>query len=61
MGYASQTPSFNGYMSMMNEYFQSVGEYPEFSSQINRGGMTIANEVTPNDTTPKSKKNQQPS
>ena len=47
MGYPSQTPPFNGYMPMMNENFQSVGEYPEFSSQINRGGMTRANEVTP--------------
>ncbi|XP_024630912.2 glutathione S-transferase T3-like [Medicago truncatula] len=43
---------------MVNENFQSVGEYPEFSSQINRGGMTRDNEVAP---TPKSKRNQQPS
>ncbi|KEH29144.1 hypothetical protein MTR_4g036435 [Medicago truncatula] len=63
MGYPSQTPPFNGYMPMVNENFQSVGEYPEFSSQINRGGMTRDNEVapTPEDTTPKSKRNQQPS
>ncbi|KEH44043.1 hypothetical protein MTR_1g106945 [Medicago truncatula] len=47
MGYPSQTPSFNGYMPMVNENFQSVGEYPEFSSQINRGGMTRDNEVAP--------------
>ncbi|AES68864.1 hypothetical protein MTR_3g016340 [Medicago truncatula] len=55
----SNTP-FNGYMPMVNENFQSVSEYPEFSSQINSGGMTRANEVTPisEDTTPKSKKNQ---
>jgi len=47
---------------MVNENFQSVGEFPEFSTQINRGGMTRANEVTPipEDTTPESKKNQQP-
>jgi hypothetical protein len=49
MGYPSQTPPFNGYMPMMNENFQSVGE------------MTRDNEVTPEDTTPKSKKNPQPS
>ncbi|KEH41224.1 hypothetical protein MTR_1g046830 [Medicago truncatula] len=63
MGYPTQTPPFNGYKPMLNENFQSVGEYPEFSSQINRGGMTRANEVTPisDETTPKSKKNQQPS
>jgi len=59
MGYPSQTPPFNGYMSMMNENVQSVGEYPEYSTQINRGGMTRANELTPvsEDTTHKSKKN----
>jgi len=60
----SQTPSFNGYMSMGNENFSSVGapEFPEFSSQITLGGMTGANEVTPNpeDSTPNRKKNQQP-
>jgi hypothetical protein len=61
MGYSSQTPPFNGYMPMINESFQGVGEYPEFSSQINRGGMTRSNEITPEDTTPKSKRNQQPS
>ncbi|AES63916.2 hypothetical protein MTR_2g014790 [Medicago truncatula] len=62
MGYPSQTPPFNDYMPMVNENFQSVGEYPEYSTQINRGGMTRANEVTqiPEDTTPKSKRNQQP-
>jgi len=62
MGYTSQTPPFNGYMPMVNENFQSVGEFPEFATQINRGGMTRANEVTPNpeDSTPKSKKTQQP-
>jgi len=62
MGYPSQTPPFNGYMPMVNENFQSVGEFPEFSTQINRGGMTRANEVTPipEESTPKSKKNQQP-
>ena len=64
IGYPSQTPPFNGYMSMVNENFQSVGapEFPEFSTQINRGRMTRANEVTPNpeDSTPKSKKTQQP-
>jgi hypothetical protein len=39
-----------------------VGEYPEYSTQINRGGVTRANEVTPipEDTTPKSKRNLQP-
>jgi len=44
---------------MVNENFQSVGEFPEFSTQINRGGMTRANEVTPipEESTPKSKKN----
>ncbi|KEH17624.1 hypothetical protein MTR_0004s0260 [Medicago truncatula] len=62
MGYPSHTPPFNGYMPMMNENFQSVGEYPEYSTQINRGGMTRANEVIPisEDTTPKSKRNPQP-
>lgn len=62
MGYPSQTPQFNGYMSMVNENFQSVGEYPEYSTQINRGGMTRANEIIPipEDTTPKSKRNPQP-
>jgi len=47
---------------MVNENFQSVGEFPEFSTQINRGGMTRANEVTPipEESTSKSKKNQQP-
>ncbi|CAJ2644338.1 unnamed protein product [Trifolium pratense] len=50
----SQTPPFNGYMPMVNEKFSSGGttNFPEFSTQI-----TIANE----DSTPKSKKNQQPS
>ncbi|XP_024636454.1 glutathione S-transferase T2-like [Medicago truncatula] len=62
MGYPSQTPPFNGYMSMVNDNFQNVGEYPEYSTQINRGGMTRANEVIPipEDTTPKSKRNPQP-
>jgi len=62
MRYPSQTPPFNGYMPMVNENFQSVGEFSEFSTQINRGGMTRANEVTPipEESTPKSKKNQQP-
>ncbi|AES61021.2 hypothetical protein MTR_1g075060 [Medicago truncatula] len=61
-GYPSQTPPFNVYMSMVNENFQSVGEYPEYSTQINRGGMTRANEVIPilEDTTPKSKRNPLP-
>ena len=47
---------------MVNENFQSFGVFPEFSTQINRGGMTRANEVTPipKESTPKSKKNQQP-
>ena len=59
MRYPSQTPPFNGYMPMVNENFQSVGEFSEFSTQINRGGMTRANEVTPipEESTPKSKKN----
>ncbi|CAJ2646080.1 unnamed protein product [Trifolium pratense] len=50
----SQTLPFNGYMPMVNENVPSGGapEFPEFSTQI-----TIANE----DSTPKSKKNQQPS
>jgi len=64
MGYPSQTPPFNGYMPMVNENFPSVGasEFPEFSTQITPGGMTRANEAAPNleDSTPKSKKNQQP-
>jgi len=49
-------------MPMVNENFQSFGVFPEFSTQINRGGMTRANEVTPipKESTPKSKKNQQP-
>jgi len=62
MRHPSQTPSFNGYMPMENENFPSVGasEFPEFSTQITPGGMTVANEVTPNpeDSTPKSNKNQ---
>jgi len=49
---------------MVNENFQSVGapEFLKFSTQITLGGMTRVNEVTPNseDSTPKSKKNQQP-
>ncbi|CAJ2667794.1 unnamed protein product [Trifolium pratense] len=50
----SQTLPFNGYMPMVNENVPSGGapEFPEFSTQI-----TIANE----DSTPKSKKNPQPS
>ena len=64
MRYPSQTPPFNGYMSMENKNFPCVGafEFPEFSTQITPGGMASANEVTPNpeDSTPKSKKNQQP-
>jgi len=51
-------------MPMENENFPSVGasEFPEFSTQMTPGGMAVANEVTPNpeDSTPKSKKNQQP-
>jgi hypothetical protein len=51
-------------MSMVNEIFSSDGapEFPEFSTQITVGGMTVANEVTPNpeDSTPESKKNHQP-
>jgi hypothetical protein len=57
MRYPSQTPPFNGYMPMGNENFPSVGapEFPEFSTQITLGGMTVANEVTPNpeDSTPR--------
>jgi len=64
MGYPYQTAPFNGYMSMVNEKFSSVGapEFPEFSTQITLGGMTRANEVTrnPEESTPKSKKNQKP-
>ena len=64
MRYSSQTPPFNGYMPMENENFPIVGapEFPEFLTQITPGGTTAANEVTPNpeDSTPKSKKNQQP-
>jgi len=64
MRYPSQTPPFNGYMPMENENFPCVGasEFPEFSTQITPGGMAVANEVTPNPegSTPKSKKNQQP-
>ena len=64
MRYQFQTPQFNGYMQMVNENFQSVGapEFLKFSTQITLGGMTRVNEVTPNseDSTPKSKKNQQP-
>jgi len=49
---------------MENENFPCVrgSEFPEFSTQITPGGMAVANEVTPNpeDSTPKSKKNQQP-
>ncbi|XP_057446187.1 uncharacterized protein LOC130738259, partial [Lotus japonicus] len=65
MRYPSQTPPFNGYMPMVNENFPSVGapEFPEFLTQITLGGMTAANEITPNqeDSTPKSKKTQSPS
>jgi len=63
-GYPSQTPMFNAYMSMGNENVPSVGapEFLEFSTQITLGGITGANEVTPNpeDSTPNRKKNQQP-
>jgi len=39
-----------------------ASEFSEFSTQITPSGMAVANEVTPNpeDSTPKSKKNQQP-
>ena len=64
MRYPSQTSPFNDYMPMENENFPSVGasEFPEFSTQMTPGGMAVANEVTPNpeDSTPKSNKNQQP-
>ncbi|AES73746.1 hypothetical protein MTR_3g108270 [Medicago truncatula] len=62
MRYSSQTPLFNDYMPMKNENFPSVGasQYPEFSTQITPGGMTIANEVTLEDSTPKSKKSKEP-
>jgi hypothetical protein len=54
----------NGYMPMVNGNLLSGGapEFPEFSTQITIGGMIVANEVTPNseDSTSKSKKNQQP-
>ncbi|XP_039688052.1 uncharacterized protein [Medicago truncatula] len=60
--YPSQTPPFNGYMPMGNEKFPSVGatQYPEFSTQITPGGMAVADEVTPEDSTPKSKRSKEP-
>jgi hypothetical protein len=62
-GYSSQRPSF-GYMPMGTENVQSVGapEFPGFSTQTTPGGMAAANQVTPDpeDSTPKSKKSQQP-
>jgi len=53
MGHPSQTPQFNGYMPMVNENFLSFGEpqFSEFSTQITQN---------PKDSTPKSKKIQQP-
>ena len=64
MRYPSQTPPFNGYMPMGNENFPSVGtsQFPEFSTQITPGGMTVSNEVTPSpeDSTPRSKKSKEP-
>ncbi|KEH26923.1 hypothetical protein MTR_6g079450 [Medicago truncatula] len=62
MKYSSQTPPFNGYMPMENENFPSVGatQYPEFSTQITSGGMAVANEVTTEDSTPKSKRSKEP-
>jgi len=52
---------FNAYMPMGNENVSSVGalEFPKFSTQITLGGMTGANEITPNpeDSTPNRKKN----
>ncbi|XP_057431614.1 glutathione S-transferase T3-like [Lotus japonicus] len=54
----------SGYMAMVNENFSSVDapEFPEFSTQMTLGGMTAANQFTPNqeDTTPKSKKTHSP-
>ncbi|KEH17577.1 hypothetical protein MTR_0007s0250 [Medicago truncatula] len=62
MTYPSQTPPFNAYMPMGNKNVPSIGapEFPQFSTQITLGGMTGANEVTPNseDSTPNRKKNQ---
>ncbi|XP_058781834.1 uncharacterized protein LOC131656071 [Vicia villosa] len=60
----SQTPPFNGYVTMANANFPSGGvpEFPEFSTQLTIGGMIVSNEVAPNseDSTPKSRKTQQP-
>ncbi|XP_058742256.1 uncharacterized protein LOC131614711 [Vicia villosa] len=60
----SQTPPFNGYVTMANANFPSGGvpEFPEFSTQLTIGGMIVSNEVGPNseDSTPKSRKTQQP-
>ncbi|XP_058740814.1 uncharacterized protein LOC131613129 [Vicia villosa] len=60
----SQTPPFNGYVTMANANFPSGGvpEFPEFSTQLTIGGMMVSNEVGPNseDSTPKSRKTQQP-
>ena len=52
MGNPSQTPPFN----------DGAPEFPGFSTQMTIGGMTTANEVTPNseDSTPKSRKNYTP-
>ncbi|XP_058772325.1 uncharacterized protein LOC131646244 [Vicia villosa] len=60
----SQTPPFNGYVTMANANFPSGGvpEFPEFSTQLTIGGIIVSNEVAPNseDSTPKSRKTQQP-
>ncbi|XP_058772023.1 uncharacterized protein LOC131645841 [Vicia villosa] len=60
----SQTPPFNGYVTMANANFPSGGvpEFPEFSTQLTIGDMIVSNEVAPNseDSTPKSRKTQQP-
>ncbi|XP_039687973.1 glutathione S-transferase T2 [Medicago truncatula] len=47
---------------MGNENFPSVDatQYPEFSTQITPGGMAVADEVTPEDSTPKSKRSKEP-
>ncbi|KEH33675.1 hypothetical protein MTR_1g471070 [Medicago truncatula] len=62
MRYPSQTPPFNGSMPMENDNFHNVGatQYPEFSTQITPRGMAIADEVTPEDSTPKSKRSKEP-
>ncbi|XP_039687234.1 glutathione S-transferase T3 [Medicago truncatula] len=47
---------------MGNENFPSVDatQYPEFSTQITPGGMAVSDEVTPEDSTPKSKRSKEP-